>query len=266
MIHHEIGCAYVVDEEGNRETVCLGDPRAALMAREEAAAGDAMACAIEAVRDWLGWIFEAGPHPVPVLRRLVACTSAHAPWLLQGMTKREATTLAAWREERDILRAWFGVTPREVKDALAKAYRREGRTWSPPPHITTIEMQLLVEDAMEPDDALIRAKAMEAWLARVWDAGPRLPEALKAIFVEARAIAPELILNMTGDEISRLFGQGRAAESARVKQRVNVFLARAGFRRTTLRFQKSETACRRYAERARGNHHRAKASAVPPAA
>lgn len=264
MIHHELGCAYVLDREGAKVTIDPTNPRDLSMAAEESVSGDAMACAIEAVRDWLAWIYEAGPHPVPVMRRLVACTSENAPWLLQGLASRDVRAVTATTAETDSLRIVCGSTLRAVQKSLSRAYRREGLTWDAVPHITTIEMRLMMESAIDPEDSLIRAKAMEAWLARVWDAGPRLGEAMKALYVEARSIAPELILNMSGDEIAQLFNQGRAAESARVKQRVNAVLIRAGFRRATLRFQKSVSACRTYAAKARGNKNRAK-SARPAA-
>jgi hypothetical protein len=223
-----------------------------------------MACAIEAVRDWLGWIFEAGPHPLPVMRRLVACTAANAPWLLQGLAAREVRAVSPLAHETDSLRVVCRTTPRAVHAALAQAYRRSGRTWDAASTIATLEMRLLVEGAIDAEDALIRAKAMETWLARVWDhvAGrnwrPRLSEAMKALYVEARTLAPEVILNMSGEEIATLFHQGRAAESARVKLRVNARLLRAGFRGATLRFQKSATACRTYAQRQKGNKNRAR--------
>lgn len=259
MIHHELGYSYFVDEEGTKVAVEARTPADMAMAAEDrrAPGADSILCAIEAVRDWLAWIYEAGPHPVPVMRRLVACTSANAPWLLQGLPKREAKAIGAIATEAESLRVVCGAVPSQVRASISKAYRREGRTWESRPHIATIEMQLLLESAVDVEDSLVRAKAMETWLGRIWDGGPRLGAAMKALYVDTRALAPELILNMSGDEIADLFAQGRAAESARVKQRVNRRLLHAGFRHGTLRFQKSATACRTYAESQRGNTNRA---------
>lgn len=264
MIHQELNGAFVVEADGSKSAVELRSPRDLLEATEDSAPpGDAMLCAIEAVRDWLGWIFEAGPHPLPVMRRLVACTLTHAPGLLLGLPAREVRAVSAGARATESLREICHTTPRAVNAALAQAYRREGRTWSPAQVISTLEMRLVIESALAQSDALIRASAMRTWLARVWDhasgkkAGPRLGEAMKALYVEARTLAPEMILNMSGEEIAALFAQGRAAESARVKQRVNTRLLRAGYRGATLRFQKSLTACRTYAECQRGNRNRA---------
>lgn len=285
MIHQELGYAYVKTGDGPGEPVEMGNPRDALLAAEEGFSGDAMLCMIEAARDWLWWIYEAGPEPVPVMRRLVACTAANAPWLLERLSRREARALSPLAEEKYSLKVVCRASPEDVHEALAQAYRREGRTWARPEHITTIEMRLLVEAAITGDDALLRGKAMSTWLARVWDyeeteggkaeSGelraesqksrrqwtPSLRTALKNLYVEARTLAPEMILNMTGEEISALFDQVRAAESARVKQRVNLRLLRSGYRHATLRFQKSVSACRTYSEKAKGNKNRAGAKA-----
>lgn len=275
MIHHELGGAYVLEDGGAggqvRAPVDFRDPRAAAMAAEEADGGDAMLCMLEAARDWLGWIFEAGPHPLAAMRRLVACTSVHAPWLLQGMPAGDARALSPLASESQGLRRVCRATPRQVHEALAAAHRRLARgEWAAPAagEVSSLEMKLVVESAIAGDEALLRGKAMGLWLARLWDCAPdarrwrpSLRNALKALYVDARALAPELILNMSGEEIAALFRQGRGAESARVKQRVNVRLLRAGFRRTTLRFQKSETACRAYAARAKGNRNRSAGSA-----
>lgn len=219
---------------------------------------DQMQCALEAVRDWLGWIFEAGPHPVPVMRRLVACTANNAPWLVQGLPAAAVRALGVAAPIPTTLRTVLGVRAADVNTVLAQAYRREGRTWDPIAVPSSSEQMVAREEAIEPADSLIRARALGAWLRRVWDAGPCVREALKHLYVEARACAPELLLNMSGAEIAALFGQGRAAESARVKHRVNDFLARAGYRATHLRFQKSPTACATYALAQRGNKNRVK--------
>jgi hypothetical protein len=264
VIHHELGCAYVMEPDGTKVAVDGRTPRDCVMAGEEPVAGDGVACMIEAVRDWLGWIFEEGPHPLAVTRRLVACTAVHAPWYLRGLPTREVRAVEAGSPMERSLRVICHQTPLKVHAALAQAYRRRGQKWAEPQIIATIGMRLMVESAGDASEALVRAQALEIWLGRVWDYSPaerwrpRLSEALKAIYVEARTLAPELILNMSGAEISALFHQGRAAESARVRLRVNAPLLRAGYR-AQQRFQKSETACRRYAERARGNTHRASA-------
>lgn len=254
MIHHELGYAYIIEENGTKIGVESRTPRDAAIACDEGMSADEeMACRIESVRDWMSWIFQAGPEPVPAMRRLVACTVCNAPWLVVGLSKKEANAVSPVTSEKDSLAVVCRAKPAKVKAAMERARRREGRTWAMG-QISTLEIMESVADSSE---ALIRAQAMEVWLARVWNAGPKLSEALKNLFVEARALAPELILNMSGEEISDLFGQGRAAESARVKKRVNDVFTRAGFRYSALRFQKSATACRKYAARAKGNKHRA---------
>lgn len=214
----------------------------------------------EAVRDWLAWIYEAGPEPGAALGRLVSATAALAPWLTAGLAAREAT-LARTLAVAPGAAVPPGVDAAGARAALAAAYRREGRTWAAGPG-TALDAMLAGEAARDAGEQALRTRGLHAWLARVWDGGAALGPALKALYVEARALAPELLLNMTGGEIAAIFGQGRAAESARVRARVNDFLRAAGCRHTTLRFQKTEASCARYAAAQRGNRNRAKRRAA----
>lgn len=224
---------------------------------------DQMACALEAVRDWMAWIFEAGPRPHFVMKRLVSCTATAfglGPVLVPVLTPAERAAISVIGGERECLRV-LGVAMEEVHAAIARAYRRRGRTWDPLAEPTTLETMTAREDSLEQGESLVRARAVELWLRRVWGSGVSLADALKHLLTDVRAFAPELLINMSGEEIAALFGQGRASESWRVKQRVNDVLARAGFRNPQLRHQKSLAACRTYARVQRGNHNRVKGQA-----
>lgn len=242
------------------DALALRDWRSALIREEDGGRDDQMLCALEAVRDWMAWIFEAGPRPHLVMKRLVSCTATAfglGPVLTPVLTSAERAAVSVVGGERECLKV-LGVSMNEVHDALAKAYRRKGRTWDPLTEPTSLDVMTSREDSMEPDESLVRARAVELWLRRIWESGVNFSDALKHLLTDVRAFAPELLLNMTGEEIAALFGQGRASESWRVKHRVNDVLARAGFRNPQLRHQKSQTACRTYARVQRGNSNRVK--------
>lgn len=140
-------------------------------------------------------------------------------------------------------------------DAIAAAVRRN-------PHLvsarilTPFDEMLRKEEAMPEDEQAIRAEAVGDWLVWLFGDGPRIEAATKRLFSFARAYRPELVLNMSGEEIAALFGQGRAAESARTRRVIEPTLKAAGMRCTALPYQKSDTARRRCAEAQKGNRNR----------
>jgi hypothetical protein len=250
------------------DALAVREWRHAQLQTEHADRDDEMLCAGEAVRDWMAWIFEAGPRPHHVMKRLVSCTATAfglGPVLTPVLTPAERAAVSVVGGERECLRV-LGVSVAEVHDALSKAYRKKGRTWDPMEEPTSLDVMTAREDTMEPGESLVRARAVELWLRRVWESGVSFSDALKHLLTDVRALAPELVLNMSGEEIAALFGQGRAAESWRVRRRVNDFLARAGFRNPQLRHQKSLAGCQNYARAQRGNRNRVKGRAAAAAA
>jgi len=266
MIHHELGVVYVPGE-GGPSAVDLVNPRDHLIAREEGMDANELATIrVEAVRALHAWVFEAGPGPRPVAERLVLATQEYAPGFLQELSTEDVAALTHGSHSdrrRAVLRTLLGQRrpsraqidrhDADVNGILGKAFRREGHT-----------LQLVRGEASglerlrcrEEDETAPWSQAMRAWLRPVWKSGG-LGEALKAFYALTRGLWPELMLNMTGDEVAGFFAQTRQAESVRERQLLNRRLEAHGHRPVALRFQKSVEACRSYAKAATGNTHRA---------
>ena len=255
-IHVELGAAYAPLGEA-MEAVDPNDPASALMAKEEADGAEDWEARTEAWKAWLCFCFSEGPWPPAVARALVAMTRALAPDLCRGMPAAQWRALDAARPMPAALRAITGAPYEAAHLALARCWRRERAVVAAPVAVSFSAMWAS-EGARSAAERADREAVLVAWLRRVWRGGPDLREALKVVFVHVRAVAPEAAWNMTGEEVAALFGQGRAAESARVKRDYSRELERAGFRATAARFQKSETACRKFAVAQRGNRNRAR--------
>lgn len=271
-----LGCAYVPGEDGP-EAVDLATPRASLIEaeagaerdREQEAGADLMKIRVETMRGGLAWILGGGPHPAEVAVRLVAYAEAYAPRIVEALSASEVAAVAAQDRllrERCLMRLLVNaprLRQKQVRDhaqmisaALAKAFRREGHTWSRSALPSDLEQLRAQDIAAGSADGAVRI-ATAARLARhIWEK-PTLVEAVKHFYVIARGYCPALILNMTGEEVAAFFDQVRASTSEREKLLLNRRLERAGFRQTTLAFQKGPAACRKYARQAKGNHHRA---------
>lgn len=253
-IHEELGKAYVPFHHALM-AVDMSDPAAILMAEEERAEGDAWVISAEAWREWLAWIFGDSPHPLRVARRLVGCTAALAPWLVRDLPAAERGALEPWADARRAVRVLAGGKPAEIDAALARLWRRERavlRAGGGGPSLA----EMLAAERGRGEEREVRERALVVWLQRVWRHGPAVREALKIVYVDVRAVAADVGWNMSGEEVAVLFGQGRAAESARVRREYSLQLERAGFRSTQARFQKSATTCRKYAAAQQGNQNR----------
>jgi hypothetical protein len=96
------------------------------------------------------------------------------------------------------------------------------------------------------------------WL---FEEGTGLLTAVKRVYSQARACRAELVWNMSGEQISDLFGQVRATESARTIRVTEGTLLAGGCRFTAMPYQKSAEASDAYAKAQRGNNNRAKKAA-----
>ena len=270
MIHHELGYTYAEGTDGP-EAVEMRSPVDFLLRGEDEPSGDdAILIAGEAMLGAMVWILEAGPHPSEVAVRLVACTREYAPAIVQGLgavdTVAVASQDAALRRlhlmrllvDDAKLRATQAASHDErISAILAKAYRREGHTWDKQRVASDVSQLRLHETSGGAGEHELRRATLRRWCALIWEAGASLGPALKHFYVVARKYTPELMMNLTGEELAVFFDQVRATTSAREKLLLNKRMARAGYRNTTLRGQKSPAACEKYAFAATGNHHRA---------
>lgn len=74
-----------------------------------------------------------------------------------------------------------------------------------------------------------------------------------------KAVRPQLLGDMSLEDISLLCGDGgRATVSARIGRIYNGYIEERGGGKVKASFQKSATACGKYAEAAKGNNNRRK--------
>jgi len=144
-----------------------------------------------------------------------------------------------------------------VREVLARAYRRNGGEPSAVDNHTPLDALLQQEDGVPDDFYAAGVDMLRRFLGWVFEQGPHPASVTQRIYSVTNAVCPELLLNMSGEEIAALFGQGRAAESARTIM-LNKKLKSVGFKHTTFRHQKSETARKRMALSALGNRNRRK--------
>ncbi len=268
MIHHELGHAYVPTEDGH-EAVEMRTPLDFLLGAELIGDDETAAVRVEAVRDFHAWVCERDPHPRHVARRLV-CASLHfCPGAVAGLSPAEAQAVRSEDfeiQQRCVMRVLLG-RPRAgarmvaahaeaIHQTLAKAHHRRGRTaLRLAPSMERSVDVLLGEDA-GPEERAIRRETLRGWLRPMWRAGS-LGEALKAFYAITRKIKPELILNMTSEEVASFFDQTRAAAIEREHRLINLPLERHTGRHVTLLGQRSTLARAAYAGAQKGNTHRA---------
>lgn len=266
MIHDEMGRAYVATEDGP-EAVELRTPLDALLGAETLGQDETAAIRVEAVRDLHGWVCERDPHPRHVARRLVVATRRFCPGALSRLSASEVAAVRSedWAEaQRQVMRVLLG-RPRAgarmvaahaeaIQQTLAKAYHRRGHTALP--LLRVARPVDVLDGAGAAHEREIRAETLRGWLRPIWRAGS-LGEALKAFYAITRKIQPELILNMTSEEVASFFDQTRAAAIEREHRLINLPLERHTGRHITLLGQRSTSARAAYADAQKGNTHRA---------
>lgn len=268
MIHDELGRAFVIGADGP-EGIDRRTPLDALLEDEmPLSREDLMTVGVEAIRAFHAWVCDQGAHPREVGRRLVTASQHYAPWAAR-LVWAEAVAVVGAPEAREIAmlrvllnhpKATAGALrshAERINAALGRAHRREGHTWDPFRSGQRLEVLIVEDELAGPDEQAVREEAVRRWLRQIWAEGSGLADALKAFYALTRSCWPELILNMSGGEVASFFAQTRAAESERVHRLVNRPIERHTGRHTTLRFQKSTSACGKYAASATGNTHRA---------
>lgn len=148
------------------------------------------------------------------------------------------------------------ITPAE---ALGAAVRKNVHLLAGAPAITRFdEMESRESADHSREERLIRQEAVADMVNWIWEGGiVDLKRAVKRLVTFTRLYRPELVLNVTCEEAAALFGQGKAAESARAVI-VEETLKGAGYHYTKLPSLKSESACDKMAKAQRGNKHRAR--------
>lgn len=274
MIHDELGRAWVLGDEGPEgvETrspldFLFSEEDRQTMSEDESLARERVQIGLEAIRAFHTWVCHEGAHPRKIAIRLVKASQHYAPGLVCHLSRLDATVVngAPEKSHAAIMRVLLE-NPRagdrlvaehsaRVAAVLGKAHRSEGHAWEIRAG-TRLEVLTVEDELVGYGEGDMRREILRRWLRPLWMLGS-LGEALKVFYAYTRSFWPELILNMSGEEISTFFVQTRAAESERVHRLVNRPVERHTGRHTTLRFQKSTAACGVYSRVQQGNHHRA---------
>ena len=147
----------------------------------------------------------------------------------------------------------------ELRDLMARRYRRASFDTSGLDHSGDSPLDSLIrKEEGEPDDHYCAGVAMlEDFLGWVFQNGPHPRGVMQRVYAVVRALRPDLLLTMSGAEIAVIFGETRAAESARLML-LDKKMKAAGFKHTPFTSRKSETARQRMALAALGNQNRRK--------
>jgi len=152
----------------------------------------------------------------------------------------------------------FAVAVHELRvhEMLAAVYRRNGRSLEAVDLHTPLDSMLEQEAGQGDDEYIVQIEAVRKWLSWIFEGGPHPNRTMQRLYACVRACAPSLLLGMSGEEIALIFGQTRAAESARMRSLVNGKLASAGCKSPHLPYQKSAGSIEKMRASARGNRNR----------
>lgn len=106
------------------------------------------------------------------------------------------------------------------------------------------------------DDALVYVEAWRAFLEILFATGPRPDRVMKRLFALVWAVNRERLANMSQTDLALMMKETRAATQLRIRLLYTDFLKSRGFRGTRVPGQKSETASRISAAKAKGNTNR----------
>lgn len=140
-----------------------------------------------------------------------------------------------------------------INEALRVAYQREGRQVIVPMTIPEIFEQAPGDGE---EELRIKTEAAVRMLLFVFQDGPHPGCTMRLLYLLAQRLKPELVLNMSGAELADMFGETRAAWSARMIRLFNGYLKARGARAVKGRTQKSDSAVALYSSAARGNTNR----------
>lgn len=150
----------------------------------------------------------------------------------------------------------FERVARETDAAVDEAKRRARQTGEAISTETPLDALLRAECGETAEEFEIKSEGFCQLIDYVFAKGPHPHDVMQRLYSVARSVRPEVTLNMPGRAIAAIFGQTRAAESARTKLLLTTTFEAAGFRASALPYQKSASGCQAYAEAQRGNTNR----------
>lgn len=152
-----------------------------------------------------------------------------------------------------------------VHELLGAVYRQNGNSYEPVENATPLSALIDAEERMEAEERYVRVETMRALLTFLF-VDPHPAQVVRRAYLLAKAYSPELLLNMSFDEIAFMLGETAAAQSERMKRILNTKIAQGGARTTQIRLQKRYGTLATYAEVQKGNHNRAKGAKKKAAA
>lgn len=154
----------------------------------------------------------------------------------------------------------FGMSAHEtrVHEVLGAVYRRNGESFEAVDNRTPLDSLLAEEEQMDSQEQFIRVETFRKLLGYVFAEGPDPARSMRRLYALGKSYTPELLFNISDQEIAMIFGETRAAVSWRRDKLVTKKLEAAGARGTHVRCQKTEGARLKYAKAQMGNRNRAK--------
>lgn len=150
------------------------------------------------------------------------------------------------------------ISEEAIEEVLRSVWSREQAHGREPVYMRTpLDELVSMESSDSGDEHIIRLEAFRRLLEFFFSDGPHPGYVVRRVFAVTKALRPQLILNMSLEEIGLMLGETKAAGSWRIKQLVNRPIA-AGGHGSQLPWQKSHSACAKYAARAQGNSNRSK--------
>lgn len=141
-----------------------------------------------------------------------------------------------------------------IASLLARVAQRKGYTQESITTHTPLDDLIAAEERAEMEGG--RGDTLAQMLRFFYADGMHPGCVLRRVFAVAKAIKPELVGDMSLEELALMFGETKAAQSWRIKKIFSDYQRQAGVKGFKASFQKSEAAVAAYSRAQRGNKNR----------
>ena len=145
---------------------------------------------------------------------------------------------------------------RRINETLAQVFHKKGFQQEAITTRTPLA-DLLAKEAGE-DEQDERRETLGVLLRYFFADGPHPGAVVRRVFAVGKAVAPELIVDMTVEELGLMFGETKAAQSWRIEKIFSNYQRERGVKGFKAGFQKSEHTSAAFSRAQRGNHNRRK--------
>ena len=148
-------------------------------------------------------------------------------------------------------------TEEGIQEVLRSAYSREQSHGREPVYQRTPLDEILQKENGSGELSVQEyTPAFLMMMGYFFSEGPHPGTVMRRVFAFAKALCPDLMLNMSLHEVGLMFGETKAAAGWRIKQLINRPAQASGVHGHTLPWQKSASTVAKYASAARGNTNR----------